>query len=404
MLSKTLVILLMLVPASLVAQETELEDVTTADRPLSAQAIEDKLEGDYRSEDIAAANSWVQTIGLADWLGPLAPVALSPFFGVTCLSALAIWGPESLTNNALLGSSGPLKSETLFFVFLALTILTSLPRLTKVSKPFAQATDRLETYAVIVILLAIKIIASYEASSDAQPQVAMIQFGVLSFTADTLLAIAMVINVLVINSVKFFFEFLAWLTPLPTIDAIFEICNKALCAALMTVYAFSPTIATILNLAMLFVAAIALRWIGRRVRFYRTIVLDPVIARLWSKYGNPGQSEFVVFCKKAYGPFAAKSRLRLARRGSEEGWSLREANWWMPSGEHPLDASARPRIRRGWVMHTIVITDASGKECEFAMSRRYDHALETIADRIGLIVDSASRDNEPSKEVAVEFA
>ncbi len=160
-----------------------------------------------------ATSSWVNSTGVVDWLGPLAPVALSPFFGVTCLSGLALWGPEWVTDNALLGASGPLQSGLLFAVFLVLTILTSLPRLTKVSKPFAQAVDRLETYAVIVILLVIKVEASMETAGD--EQVALVQLGIVSFTLDTLLAITMVVNILVINSVKFFFEFMVWLTPVP---------------------------------------------------------------------------------------------------------------------------------------------------------------------------------------------
>ena len=205
--------------------------------------LEENLEGDsedtFDAKDIAATSSWVNSTEVAQWLGPLAPVALSPFFGVTCLSGLALWGPEWATDNALLGQSGPLRNPTLFFVLLGLTVLTSLPRLTKVSKPFAQAVDRLETYAVIVILLAIKVSSSMESGGD--PQVAMVQLGMLSFTVDTLLAIAMAINILVINSVKFFFEFLVWLTPVPFLDAIFEVCNKSLCAALMAIYAYSPT-------------------------------------------------------------------------------------------------------------------------------------------------------------------
>ena len=125
-------------------------------------------------------NRWVSRIGWARWHLSLCP----PFFGVTCLSGLAIWGPEWVTDNALLGASGPLQSETLFFIFLALALRTSLPRLTKVSKPFAQAVDRLETYAVIIILLVIKLGTSLETSGETE--VAVVQLGVLSFTADTL--------------------------------------------------------------------------------------------------------------------------------------------------------------------------------------------------------------------------
>ena len=263
---------------------------------LSADNIERQLDESsaFDSGDIAAASAMVDTIGIVDWLGPLAPLALSPFFGVTCLSGLSLWGPEWVTSNALLGSSGPLKSEMLFFVFLALTVLTSLPRFTKISKPLAQAADQLETYSVIIILLVIKFVASMEAADGGSTQqVAVVQLGVMSFTVDALLAIAMIINLLIINTVKFFFEFLIWLTPVPFIDAAFEVCNKTVCAALMAIYAYSPTVATIINLVVLLFAAIVFRWIYRRVHFYRTMVLDPLLSKLWRTHGRPPGRELM---------------------------------------------------------------------------------------------------------------
>jgi len=156
---------------SSIAQSTTLG----TEKPSSASSIEKRLKGDFGSDDIAATSGWVQTMAIVDWLGPLAPVAISPFFGVACLSGLAIGGPDWVADNGLLGSSGPLKNETLFVVFVALTLLTSLPRLTKVNKPIAYAVGRLETYAVIAILLIIKVVAS----SQAEPgqQVAMVQLG-----------------------------------------------------------------------------------------------------------------------------------------------------------------------------------------------------------------------------------
>jgi len=102
-----------------------------ATEPLTKERLEHQVEGNFGADDIAASSAFAESLGIADWLGPLAPVALSPFFGVTCLSGLALWGPEWVTDNALLGKAGPLQNETLFFIFLALTLLTSLPRLTK---------------------------------------------------------------------------------------------------------------------------------------------------------------------------------------------------------------------------------------------------------------------------------
>ena len=380
-----------------------LDSISSLSDSFDADKFEDKLEleSGFSAKKIASANSWAQTMQIADWLGPLAPVALSPFFGMACLSGLALYGPETLTNNALLGSTGPLRSELLFFVFIGLTLLTSLPRLSKVSKPFAQAMDQLETYSVIIILLAIKFLSGIEAGSEAGTQVAMVQLGVLSFTVDTLLMIAMAINIVVVNGVKFFFEFLVWLTPIPTVDAIFEVCNKALCGALMAVYAFSPTIATIINIVILLVALVVFRWMSRRVRFYRTMVMDPVLSRVWPGYGRPKEDALIVFPKNAIGPFKPKSRLKLTRDG--DSWKLNEANWWMPSRTHAITASDAPVIKRGWVMHALNVTDGDGQHA-FSFSRRYDRSLDDLANRLGLSDAGESSAEQSHQQAAFEFA
>ena len=391
----------------LTAQETPLGESgsdTLHDSPFDAANMERSLEGEFGAEDIAGTNAWVGTLGLADWLGPLAPVALSPFFGVTCLSGLAIWGPEWVTDNALLGDSGPLQNPVLFLILLLLTLLTSLPRLTKVSKPFAQAVDRIETYAVIIILLAIKISVSMEADNGAQ--VAMVQLGIFSFTLDTLLAIAMVINILVINSVKFFFEFLVWLTPIPLLDAVFEVGNKSVCAALMTVYALSPTLATIINLAILLVAAIMLRWVSRRTRFYRSMILDPLLSRCWPGFGRFQRNELIVFPVDDFGPYPAKSRLLLTT-GDTEGcrWNFREANWWMPASKHSIESSDTPRVFLGWIMNTIEIDQVDAEPAIFRFSKRYDQAtLAGILSSLHLNVYSDESAAPGSIDPSTEFA
>ncbi|WP_150076375.1 hypothetical protein [Roseiconus nitratireducens] len=325
---------------------------------------------DFGASEIASANTFVESLHLADWLGPLAPIALSPFFGLTVLSGLALWGPAWVTDNALLSNAGPLHHESVFVVFLILTVLTSIPRLSKVSKPFAQAMDQVEAYSVIIILLVIKILASV----DAEPApVAVVQLGVLSFTAQTLLMIAMVINLIVINSVKFFFEVLIWLTPVPAIDALFEIGNKTICAALLALYAMSPTIATLVNLGILFAALLVFRWVSRRLTFYRTMFFDPLLSMVWKSYGRPHAASLVAFPKASRDPFVAKSRWRLAK--DQERWVA--SPWGLLGGQdYPLDVVSTPEIRRGWIAHTLWMETAEYGPLEFHVSRRYDGALQ----------------------------
>lgn len=404
MLNRLLILLIGLLwalPMSPCVAQDALPDGSTdslAVKAIEQLGIEEKLESNLRVEDVAAASTWIQSTGVVDWLGPLAPVALSPFFGVTCLSGLALWGPDWVTDNALIGSAATLRNQRLFVVFLGLTIVTSLPRLTKVSKPIAQALDRLETYSVILILLAVKFLATGQSAEDTP--VAMVQLGVISFTADTLLALAMAANVLVISSVKFFFEFLVWLTPIPLVDAIFEACNKLVCAALMAVYAFSPTLATCINLFILLIAAVLLRWISRRVRFYRTMILDPLLAKFWTGFGQPKRPELIVFPKEPIGPFPAKSRLRLSRRrDGDGGWVLENANWWRPAKQHLLTDQHQAIARRGWIMHHVTVRDSQDNETTLSFSRRYDHeTLEAICRELGVeLVEKPDQSGVPLK-------
>ncbi|MGI9470833.1 MAG: hypothetical protein ACR2NZ_04835 [Rubripirellula sp.] len=382
-------------------------DLETSDEDASfvVDQIETNLEGSFGADEITATSGWIQSAGITEWLGPLAPVALSPFFGVTCLSGLSLWGPSWATDNPMLGSTGALRSEVIFTIFLLLTILTSVPRFTKVSKPFAQAVDRVEAYAVIVILLVIKVAASMESAGD--EQVAMVQFGVIGFTVDTLLAIAMIVNVLVINSVKFFFEFMVWLTPVPFLDAVFEVCNKTLCAVLMAIYAFSPTLATLINLVFFLVAAILFRWISRRVRFYRTMMLDPILAKVWPGYGKPRHAELVVFNRDEFGPFPAKSRLRLRRsENPDEGWHLREANWWMPAHDYTLSPEASLEVRLGWLMNGIEFQEGTddGSTNVLTFSRRYNvDVLRSLLDDLGIPLSEAPA-GSPQTDLKLEFS
>ncbi len=373
-------------------------------RDRSAKQPKTTTEQEVTAETVTAANSLVASSGIVDWLGPLSPIAMSPFFGITCLSGMSLFGPEWMSDNQLIRSAGPLKNPWFFGIFLVLTIISSVPRFTKVSKPFAQAVDRLEAYAVIIILLIIKIGSSLEVpAEDPSP---MIEMGLISMTADTLLIAAMVVNVLVVNSVKFFFEFLVWLTPVPFLDAVFEICNKTLCAALMAVYVISPTLATIINLCVLVFAAIVFRWISRQVLFYRTMILDPILAKPWSGYGKPHRPELIVFPSETIGPFKPKSRLRLTRDVESDGWLLSETRWRKRSCSHSLDARCNPEIHEGWVMNSVRIRNGD-ETLPLTFTRRFDSAtLQELANQLSIRVSTPERETDEvtHEKVAHEFA
>ena len=93
----------------------------------------DLLTNPLSSNDMAVAEGLGGSVSIAEWLGPLAPIAISPFFGITLLAGISQFGSESLPFNQFISNNPILSNPATFWIFLGLTILTSLPRFTTVS-------------------------------------------------------------------------------------------------------------------------------------------------------------------------------------------------------------------------------------------------------------------------------
>ena len=347
---------------------------------VKAQELPDRQNssGDFSAADVAAAQQFGQTLGVADWLGPLAPVALSPFFGITCLSGMALFGKGWVSEgNAFLGEGSPLNNPAVFWTFLILTLVTSIPRLTKVSKPFAQAVDQVEAWAGIITLLALKFMVGGE-PPDVE-QVTMVQAGIGSVTVDTLLMVAAAINIFVINAVKFFFEVLIWITPVPAIDAVFEFANKTVCAVLMAIYGYSPTIATAINLAMFVAAALVFSWAYRRQVFFRTMLVDAVWQLCAPPKGTPS-SVLTVFPVADVDSIPARARCSFSR--SDSGWQLTQKRF-LGNGvtvEIP-DKGCSIELDAGYLTNSLKVSGL--QTCELSFSRWFNSALPELANAFG---------------------
>lgn len=212
--------------------------------------------------DLAVADKVANAVPWSEFMGPLAPIALSPFFGLACLSGISLLTTRGLLpDNSFLHGHPVLTHPAIFAAFLILAIATSLPRLTKVSKPWAQICDYLETYAGIVAVIVVQMVARY---AESEPPDVLLPAGLGQITLSTLLAGLSILNLLVIHAVRFFFELLVWLSPIPLLDALFETTNKVMCAGLMTLYAFSPWLALALN-TLTFLVCLAMFKRARRV-------------------------------------------------------------------------------------------------------------------------------------------
>ena len=345
--------------------------------------ISDAIRTGSQSESPLSASDQQLATGLAtkiqasEWLGPLAPIAISPFFGITCLAAMSRYGGSIVAHNAFVSSNPVLNNPNVLWAFLFLTLLTSLPRLTKVTKPAAQAIDQIEAYAGIITILVIRFLPILTERAIDEPATAMVvQMGVFSFSADMLFGVAAIINIVVINTVKFFFEVMVWLIPFPFVDAMLEVTNKSLCAGLMAVYVWSPLAATAINLVLFAVCLIMFQWVNRRVAFLRSIIGDPVWGMVSRTFGKPTKDELVVFAKSGFYCFPTSSKLIL--RPTDAGWQVLRPRFLMPAQNLEIDRKhSRLILCSGFWINRIEIK-GSEPAC-LLFSRRHSEHLDQLA-------------------------
>jgi hypothetical protein len=322
----------------------------------------------------------IQSISASEWLGPLAPVAISPFFGITCLAGLSQFGSDYLPLNNFISNNAVLKNQYVLWVFMGLTLLTSLPRLTKVSKPFAQAMDMLETYGGIITIIILRFASAVPVEPDAEVAMAAtyMQMGWMTFPTDVMFSIAAIINIIVINSVKFFFEVLVWLVPFPFVDALLEIANKSICAGLMAIYAYSPMLATILNLVLFAACLYVFNWARRRVTYWRTMLTDLLIVTVWPSYGKWKGKSLIGFVSDGVDSIPAKSKVALER--TDLGWRLTEQRMFFPGRVVDLPKETFSfELCRGLVTNRIRNTAIDEEPIEIVVSCRHKKQLDQIA-------------------------
>ena len=358
---------------------------------------------DYNKSSLAAdqvkANTLIETMKVTEVLevlGPLAPVALSPFFGITCLSATSMLSEKGvLPENRFLSGNKALNNPAVFLAFLALTIATSIPKLTTVTKAFAEVTDQAETYAGIVSYLVIFALAA--SSSDDSGQQVVYSAGIITFTKQTLLMAACVINIIVINTVKFFFELLAMISPIPTLDAIFEASNKAVAAGLAIIYAFSPAVAFAINFVLFLICLSIFTWAHRRIRFYQSILLGPaamaIKKKMFNLSGDPNaglqprvanrikNADLIIkaFPAKRFGKLKTKTSCCLVR--SDEQLLLVRLRWFRSPIIETIDESnLKIAIERGILSNSVNFMSQDGKiACKLMFSKVYNEMLDKIA-------------------------
>ncbi len=261
------------------------------------------------------------------------------------------------------------QQPALFWTMVVLTVVTSLPRLSKVSKPIALAAEKLEAYSVVVIVIVMRMCASggdVAADATAYDSPEFLMAGIGSVPLDLALSIASAINILVINGVKLFCELVIWLTPIPLVDALVEVGNKAACVGLMSLYCWSPLAASIVNLILLTVCAFVYFWTQRRIVYYLDLVAGPVAERCLPQFFGANADGNTVFLAEGWNGLPSLTKLRL-KGSAANGWTLTKRRWW-GQASFALPASEL-QFKDGLLANTIKLPDGNMQFVELHQRR-----------------------------------
>lgn len=300
---------------------------------------------------------------------------------------MALLRQQGLLPENLVLDDHPMLGDFRFFaVILLLTVLTSAPKFFTVSKFFAQALDQLEAWAGLILFLLAVVLAQ---SSSGHQQAELLQAGVLELGRMSLLLLACVLHFVVVYTVKYFFEILALLTPIPLLDATFELGNKSLCFIFALLYAWNPYLALIPGLALFVLCLVIFSWARRGMRYYKTLLIDPLWKTLAS--GMLGRAlpevpvgpasrvshalgERMTFVAKAFpvhdlGPFRARDLCYFAVTAT--GTYLVKAPWLRPPEILPLRGSSLTRAG-GLAAQKVILREVGGVETPLIFSRYVD--------------------------------
>ena len=371
--------------------------LTIASTLLSFQIDEPSINFDTAlpSEDTQAIGQITTMAQASAWLGPLAPIAISPFFGITILAGVSQFGGDWELPNSFISDNPVLQNPYLFWTFLCLTLLTSVPRFTKVSKPFAQAIDQVETYAAIITIILIRVLTVFPAEPSGIDEITVAHASIFTFSSSVLFCLFAAFNIVVINTIKFFFEVMVWLIPLPFIDGLLEITNKSICVFLLAVYLWSPTVALGLNFLILVAGLIVFRWINRRVHYIRNVIWDQLWCLLRPSYQTPKIAELVVFPDRPFGPFPTKARLHL--RPHETGWELTQRRLLL-GNKTVLLASDSHRLEIYDAILVNRVKVEGPQQAHLLFSKRYSRNLAKLSHMLGIHLPSMQRDTNKSAQ------
>jgi hypothetical protein len=233
----------------------------------------------------------VQLLPLSDLLGPLAPIAISPYFGIALTSVASMVQDFSFVqenfpgfaNNGFLKTNKYLGQWWVALILIILLMVTSFPNYFKATKTVGVVITYIEDISGLIFVVLMYAVPVYTivTASPAEQHSNNAEF--YSSIYNIFILIVVVINYFVIQTVRYFFELLIFIVPVPFLDAFFEGCKKTICGALYAIYMISPILVLVLNIIIFIIYLLLFNRAKRSLNFHLYVYVKPRINK-W--FGN----------------------------------------------------------------------------------------------------------------------
>ncbi|MEO1053295.1 MAG: hypothetical protein AAFX87_21865 [Bacteroidota bacterium] len=235
--------------------------------------------------------------GIVDWVSLLSPTAISPFWTLflTSLASNTGLATDYVATHPFLGSS-------IIMVLSGLLVLvTTIPNLSKVSKPLGLTANYLEDksgYIIYGLILLAPYLAGVGETPEEQTTVKL-AFLDVPFVV-VLFAVAAIPYLLVVMTVRYFLEVLIFLSPIPLLDAFFDFLKKSFTVGLVVTYFIFPPLAFVFAILIFLVALVLFRRSRRVTTYFQYIYVNPLIIKLFGRKKELISSKLPTRLKRKY--------------------------------------------------------------------------------------------------------
>jgi hypothetical protein len=219
----------------------------------------------------ASGGSGLEPPRLAELAALLAPIGISPFLALAAVGFAASGGWLDLPAGV-----GLLAEPAVFWTLLGVGLVLELGKSSKLTRPLAEGVGTSES---VVAVVAAFLLFAAEMTGDVGPAAEASTVGAIAW------GLVAVVTVSVILALRVLFDVLIWLSPIPFIDAAFELAKTGLTFGLVALAAWAPVAAMATFAVVLVVAILLLRRAVRAGRMALTVLWDNTLG-----YMGPAQA------------------------------------------------------------------------------------------------------------------